>query len=60
MEIDEDKEMRSSPRPEVKREFEEKIEPIDSMDPVEPVDAPTDIAVSLKRPRWAQQTLQDA
>ena len=34
--------------------------PISPIDPVEPDDAPTDMAVSRKRPRWAQQTLQDA
>ena len=34
--------------------------PIGSIDPVEPDDAPIDMAVSRKRPRWAQQTLQDA
>ena len=34
-------------------------EPIDPIDLVEPVDAPTDMAGSRKRPRWAQQTLQD-
>ena len=33
--------------------------PISPIDPVEPDDAPTDITISRKRPRWAQQTLQD-
>ena len=59
MEIDDNEKMRSSPPPVVQREFP-KEELIDSIDPVEPVDAPTDMAVSRKRPRWAQQTLQDA
>ena len=54
MEIDDDEEMRSSPPPEVKRESEEKNEPIDPIDPIEPVDAPIDMAVGWKRPRWAQ------
>ena len=60
MEIDDDEEMRSSSPPDIKRESEEKNEPIDPIDPVEPVDAPTDMAMSRKRPRWVQQTLQDA
>ena len=34
-------------------------EPIDSIDLVEPADAPTNIAVGRKSPIWAQQTLQD-
>ena len=34
--------------------------PISSIDPVEPDDAPTDMAISRKRPRWAQQILQNA
>ena len=33
---------------------------ISPIDPVEPDDAPTYMAVSWKRPRWAQQTLQNA
>ena len=33
---------------------------IDPIDPVTIVDIPEDIAVSMKRPRWTQQTLQDA
>ena len=60
MEIDEDEEMRSPSPLEVKRESKEKNEPIHPIDPVEPVDAPRDMAVSQKRPRWAQQALQDA
>ena len=46
MEIYDDEEMRSSSPPEVMRESEEKNEPIDPIDLVEPVDAPTDMAVS--------------
>ena len=53
IEIDDDEEMRSSPPPEVKRESEEKNEPIDPIDPVEPVDAPIDMEGSKKKPRWA-------
>ena len=53
MEIDDDEEMSSSPPPEVKRESEEKNEPIDPIDPVEPVDAPIDMEGSKKKPRWA-------
>ena len=34
--------------------------PINPIDPVEPDDAPTDMAVSRKIPRWAQQILQNA
>ena len=60
MEIDDDEEMRSSPPPEIKRESEERNESISPIDPVEPDDAPIDTAVSRKRPRWAQQTLQVA
>ena len=60
MEIDDEEEMRSSPPPEVKRESEEKNEPIDPIEPVESVDIAIDMAVSRERPRWAQQTLQDA
>ena len=60
MEIDDDEEMRSYPPPKVKRESEERNEPISPIDPIEPDDAPTDMVVSRKRPRWAQQTLQDA
>ena len=59
MEIDDDEEMRSSPPPKIKRESEERNESIDPIDPVELDDAPTYMAVSRKRPRWAQQTLQD-
>ena len=33
---------------------------INSIDQVEQDDAPTDMAVSWKRPRWAQQILQNA
>ena len=33
---------------------------ISSIDPVEQDDAPTDMAVSWKRPRWARQILQNA
>ena len=33
--------------------------PISPIDPVEPNDAPTNMAVSRKRPRWAQQILQN-
>ena len=60
MEIDDGEEMRLSPSPKVKRNFEEKNEPIDPIDPVEPVDAPIDMAVSRKRPRWEQKILQNA
>ena len=60
MEIDDDEEMRSSPPPKVKRESEEKNEPIDPIEPVEPVDALIDMVGSQKRLRWAQHTLQDA
>ena len=58
MEIDDNEKMRSSPPPTVQRELP-KEEPINSIDPVDSVDAPTDIAVGRKRSRWAQQTLQD-
>ena len=50
MEIDGDEEMRSSPPPKIKRESEERNEPIGPSDLVEPDDAPTDMAVSRKRP----------
>ena len=50
MEIDDDEEMRSSPPPKLKRESEEMNKPIRSIDLV---DAPTYMAVSQKRPRWA-------
>ena len=64
MEIDdeemlESEEIRSSP-PQAQRELAEKDEPIDTIDLVETVDDPRSIAVSRKRPRWAQQTLHDA
>ena len=60
MEIDdEEMEMRSSPPP-VQNDLAEKDEPINPIDPVTTVDIPKDMAVSWKRPRWAQQTLQDA
>ena len=52
MEIDDDEEMRSSPPPNIKREFEERNKPISPIDSVEPDDAPTDMAASRKRPRW--------
>ena len=57
MEIDDEEmlgseEMRSSP-PQAQRELVEKDGPIDTIDPVERVDDPKDIAVSQKRPRWA-------
>ena len=50
--------MRSSPSP-VQNELAGKDEPIDSIDPVVTVDILEDMIVSWKRPRWAQQTLQD-
>ena len=34
--------------------------PINPIDPVEPDDAFTDMAVGRKRPRWARQILQNA
>ena len=46
MEIDDDEEMRSSPPPEIKREYEESNEPIGPIDPVETDDAPIDMEVS--------------
>ena len=60
MEIDDDEETRSFPPPNIKRESGEMNKPIGSIDPVEPDDAPTEMAVSQKRPRWAQPTLQNA
>ena len=33
---------------------------ISPIDPIEPDDAPKEMAVSRKRPRWAQQILQNA
>ena len=60
MEIDnEEMERRSSPPP-VQNELAKKDEPINPIDPVATVDIPEDMTVSRKRPRWAQQTLQDA
>ena len=59
MEInDEELEMRSSSSP-VQNELAGKDEPIDPIDPFMTVDIPKDMAVSWKRPRWAQRTLQD-
>ena len=59
MEIDDEElEMISSPSP-FQNELVGKDEPIDPIDPVELDDAPTDMEVSQKRPRWAQQTLHD-
>ena len=46
--------------PQAQREITNKNEPIDTFDLVETIDDPRDIAISQKRPRWAQQTLQDA
>ena len=54
MEIDGDEEMRSSPPPNIKRESKEMNKLISPIDPIEPDDAPTDMIVSRKRPRWAQ------
>ena len=31
-----------------------------TIDPIDPVDVPKDIAVGQKRPAWARQTLQEA
>ena len=60
MEIDDEElEMRSSPAP-IQNELTEKDEPIDPIDPITTIDIPKDMAVSQKRTRWAQQTLQDA
>ena len=60
MEIDdEEMERRSSPPP-VQNELTKIDEPIDPIDQVATVDIPEDMAISWKRPRWAQQTLQDA
>ena len=46
MEIDDDEEMRSYPPPNIKRESEEMNKPISPIDPVEPDDAPTNMAIS--------------
>ena len=60
MEIDDEElEMRSSFSP-VQNKLTGKDEPIDPIDPVMTVDILEDVAVGRKRPRWAQQTLQDA
>ena len=53
MEIDDDEEMRLSLPPEIKRESEERNEPIGPIDPVDPKDAPTYMEVCQKIPRWA-------
>ena len=53
MEVNDNEDMGSSPPTTVHMEFS-KEEPIDSIDLVEPVDAPTDIAVGRKSPIWAQ------
>ena len=45
MEIDDDEEMRSSSPPNIKRESEERNQLIGPIDPVDPDDAPTDMAV---------------
>ena len=57
MEIDDDEEMRSSPPPNIKREFEEMNKPISPIDLVELDDAPIDMSLSRKRPKWVQQIL---
>ena len=59
MEIDDNEKMRSSPRLAVQRELP-KEELIDSIDLVEPFNAPTNITVAQKMPRWEQQMMQDA
>ena len=60
MEIDDDEEMRLPPPPNIKRVYEEMNKLISPIDAVELDDAPTDMAVSRKRPTWAQQILQNA
>ena len=60
MEIDDDEEMRPFSPPNIKRESGEINKSISSIDPIELDDAPTDMVVSQKRPRWAQQILQNA
>ena len=60
MEIDDNEEMRSSSPPNIKRESEERNQLIGPIDPVDPDDAPTYMAVSQKRPRWARHILQNA
>ena len=57
MEIDDEEMERRSPSPPVQNELAKKDEPID---PVMTVDILEDVTVGWKRPRWAQQTLQDA
>ena len=52
MHIDDDGEMISSLPPKINRDSEEMNKPISPIDPVEPDDAPTDMAASRKRPRW--------
>ena len=60
MEIDDEElQIRSSPSP-IQNALARKDEPIDPIDLVATVDIPEDITVSRKRPRWVQQTLQDA
>ena len=60
MEIDDNEEMRSFPPPNIKRDSEEMNKSISSIDPVDPDDAPTAMVVRQKRPRGAQQILQNA
>jgi hypothetical protein len=61
MEIDSERqeEMVSSPPhpPAVMKETVEPIDPIDPVDPIAPFDVPRNIAVGLKIPAWACQTL---
>jgi N6-adenosine-specific RNA methylase IME4 len=52
--------MHSPPHPPtIQRETVEPIDPFDLVDPLAPVDFPTDIFVGQKRPTWACQTLQE-
>ena len=60
MEIDDEELERGSSSPPVQNELAKKDEPIDPIDSVTTVDIPEDMEVSRKRPRWVQQTLQDA
>jgi hypothetical protein len=60
MEIDSEKKEDTIHSPPSAVQRETGIDPVDSVDPVAPVDVPRDIAVGQKRPTWAQQTLQEA
>jgi hypothetical protein len=60
LEIDSEKKEETIPSPPLAVQRETVSDPVDSVDPIAPVEVPRNITVGQKRPAWARQTLQEA